>query len=116
MSNGVIIGLTEVVVLRGNNNKKEELTARIDSGATSSSIDLDLAESLQLGPVIRSKMVKSAHGVRKRPIVKAIININGSLMEAEFTLADRSRMTYQLLIGQNILKQGNFLIDPNKVV
>lgn len=114
MSDRTILGLTEVVVLIGNNKKEEELTARIDTGATSSSIDLALAESLHLGPIIRSRTIKSVHGAWKRPSIKAMININGLLMEAEFTLADRSRMTYQILIGQNILKQGNFLIDPRK--
>ena len=43
-----------------------------------------------------------------------MIKMNGLVIEAEFTLADRAHMNYPLLIGQNILKKGNFLIDPNK--
>ena len=37
-------------------------------------------------------------------------------LEGDFTLANRSHMTYALLIGQNILKAGHFLVDPLKKV
>lgn len=110
-SERVVLGLTEQIVLLANN---ETRVARIDTGATASSIDKTLADQLQLGPVIRTKIVKSASGVKERPIVKATIQLSGLTIEEEFTIADRSHMTYPLLIGQNILKRGNFLIDPNK--
>lgn len=112
MTDKVILGLTEKIKLLG--NKEVELIARIDTGATSSSVDSNLAEELSLGPVIRTKIVKSASGVKKRPIIKAKIILKDIEIEEEFTLADRGHMTYPLLIGQNILKKGNFLIDPNK--
>jgi hypothetical protein len=115
MSEGrVILGLTEDITVLGNNGIEAEHTSRIDTGATSSSIDTNLAEKLQLGPIIKDKIVKSASGVKTRSVVLAKVKLNGSIIEAEFTLADRGHMTYPLLIGQNILKQGNFLIDPNK--
>lgn len=107
-----ILGLIGPVVLQGNNGEEKVVTARIDSGATSSSMDIQLAEKLQLGPVLRTRLVKSASGVKKRSIVLARVNIKGTVIEEEFTLADRSHMTYQILIGQNILKKGRFLIDP----
>ncbi|MBU0470868.1 MAG: RimK/LysX family protein [Nanoarchaeota archaeon] len=110
----VILGLTEQVDLIGNQGQKINIKARIDTGATSSSIDLGLAKELNLGPVVKSKVVKSASGVKKRPIVKAKIILREIEMEEEFTIANRNHMTYQVLIGQNILKKGNFLIDPLK--
>ncbi len=112
----VILGLTERVTVIGLHGKKEKVVARIDTGATSSSIDLVLAQRLHLNPSTRSKIVKSASGVKKRPVVHAKIRMDGLLIEEEFTLADRGHMTYQLLIGHNILKKGNFLIDPHKEV
>ena len=115
MGERYILGLIEEVILIGN-NKEEQLVARIDSGAITSSIDLNLAKKLDLGPTIRSRIVKSASGVGERPIVEAKIKINNNLIKNEFTLADRSHMTYPILIGQNILKQGRFLIDPLKEV
>jgi hypothetical protein len=109
----VILGLTESITILGE-DKQEQVTARIDTGATASSIDLKLAENLNLKKIEKIKLVKSASGVKKRPVVIAKVKLNGDILEEEFTIADRSHMTYPLLIGQNILKRGNFLIDPNK--
>ena len=114
MAERKVLGFAEPVILLGNDEKEENVIARIDTGATSSSIDINLAKKLNIGPIIRSKIVKSASGIRKRPMVKAKVNLNGTLIEEEFTLADRSHLTYQMLIGQNILKKGKFLIDPLK--
>lgn len=105
-----IVGLIEKVIVRSNSNKKE-LIARIDTGATKSSIDLTLASKLKLGPVVDSRLIKSAHGTRLRPVVEAEVTIRGRTLRAKFTLADRGHMKYSVLIGQNILKKG-FLIDP----
>ncbi len=112
MKDKVILGLTEYVIVRGNNGKEAKGVARIDTGATSSSIDYSLAGELQLGPILRSKMVKSAAGIKKRPTIKVNVILKGTNIEEEFTLADRSHMTYKMLLGQNVLKKGNFLIDP----
>jgi hypothetical protein len=109
----IVIGLTEKIVLKLKGNKKEEIMAKIDTGASKSSIDLKLAAKLKLGPVIKSKMIKSAHGNRLRPIIIADIEIARKRVKSEFTLADRSHMTYPILIGVNTLKHG-FLIDPSK--
>lgn len=109
----IIIGMLEEIELNGNNEMDERLIARIDTGATKSSIDYKLASKLKLGPVIESRLVKSAHGSKLRPVVKATITIKGKKITGKFTLADREHMKYRVLIGQNILKQG-FLIDPNK--
>jgi hypothetical protein len=106
-----IIGLTEIVKIIGT-RETMDLLARIDTGATKSSIDLGLAKKLGLGPVVDSKLVKSAHGVKLRPVVRADIEIGGKNIQAKFTLADRMHMNYEVLIGQNILKK-HFLIDPS---
>ncbi|MBI3291141.1 ATP-dependent zinc protease, partial [Candidatus Falkowbacteria bacterium] len=103
MKDKVILGLTEYVTVRSNSGKEAKIIARIDTGATSSSIDYTLAGELQLGPVISSKVVKSASGIRKRPNLKVKIALKGIDIEEEFTLADRSHMTYRMLLGQNVL-------------
>jgi len=110
--NKTIIGLVEKIELY---NKKGSMTllARIDTGATKSSIDARLAAELQLGPVIQRKLIKSAHGNKIRPIMEAKIRLARKIITSEFTIADRNHMKYHVLIGQNILKQG-YLIDPGK--
>ena len=109
------LGLTEKITVIGPKGS-EEIVARIDSGATASSIDLKLSAKLGLGPITRTKIVKSASGVKRRPIILVKVKIGNQELEEEFTLADRNHMTYPVLIGQNVLKEGNFLIDPNKEV
>ncbi|MEK6982999.1 MAG: RimK/LysX family protein [Nanoarchaeota archaeon] len=112
LSGKVVIGLAEKVGIYHHNGKKNAV-AKIDTGATKSSIDTNLATELKLGPVIKSKLVKSAHGSKLRPIIEATIELAGKKIKSEFTLADRAHMKYRILIGQNILKDG-FLIDPTK--
>lgn len=107
-----VVGLLEKVKLNGHSGN-EEIIARMDTGATNSAIDLQLASKLKLGPVIESKIVKSTHGTKLRPVIEAEIDLCGRKIKDRFTLADRSHMRYPILIGQNILKQG-FLIDPSK--
>lgn len=114
MAERTILGLTEEVVIIGSEGKQEKVTARIDTGATSSSIDYHLGTKLAIGPITKTRVVKSASGTRKRPIVLVTIKMNNLIIEEEFTLADRSHMTYPVLIGQNILRKENFLVDPQK--
>lgn len=107
-----IIGLVEKITLKGENLDKE-VDARIDTGAQISSIDMKLATELKLGPVIRTKKIRSANGSMVRPILEVEINIDGHDIKEEFTLSNREHMDFPVLIGQNILKKG-FLIDPSK--
>ena len=116
MKDKVILGLIEQVTVHGSKEREAEALARVDTGATSSSIDYSLAGELQLGPVISSKIVRSASGIKKRPTIRVKITLKGIDIEEEFTLADRSHMTYKVLLGQNVLRRGNFLIDPLKKI
>ncbi len=112
MTKKTIIGLKEHVTILGD-GKARKVVARIDTGATKCSIDSSLAKSLGLGPVIREKKVKSAHGISMRALILARIAIAGRKFRVFFTLADRKHMKYSVLIGRNILKRG-FLIDPSR--
>ena len=107
----VVIGLTEEIVVIGKKGSKK-VVARIDTGATKCSIDTSLAKELDFGPILRRKVIKSAIGSSKRGVVRFKINIKGEEISGSATLADRSHMRYRVLIGQNILKKGKFLIDP----
>jgi hypothetical protein len=106
-----IVGLVEEVTIATATASKT-VKARIDTGATKSSIDMKLAEQLQLGPVLERRTVRSAHGSTVRSIVKARLTIDGIELEDEFNIAERGHMTYPVLIGQNILKKGKFMVDP----
>lgn len=107
-----MLGLTEDVTVYS--GKEERVVhARIDTGATISSMDARLAAELRLGPIEKVKVVKSANGKKVRPVLTATIKLAGRSVTGLFSLADRSEMKYRVLVGQDILRQG-FVIDPTK--
>jgi hypothetical protein len=107
------VGFLEKATVYGPDGQRTVI-ARVDTGAARNSIDKNLAKKIGIKKVIKHKVVKSAHGVKKRPIVKAHLKIvNKKLNDITFTLADRKHMKYDVLIGRNTLKQG-FVVDPDK--
>ncbi|MFT4304684.1 MAG: RimK/LysX family protein [Candidatus Woesearchaeota archaeon] len=106
-----VVGLIEKITIYGF-DKKIDVLAKIDTGATRSSIDLNLTKKLNLGPIIRTKIIRTVEGSSKRPVIKAKIKFSNETITEEFTVADRSKMKYSVLIGLNILEKG-FIIDPN---
>jgi hypothetical protein len=108
----IIIGPVEDVLIKGLNTSLS-FEGRVDTGATSSSIDASIVADLNLGPILSVKKVRNTHGETLRPVVEAEITLRHKKLKAIFTVADRSRMKYKVLIGRNILKEG-FLIDITK--
>lgn len=104
------IGLIEPVILE--NGKK--VRAKIDTGADSSSIDKTLLESLGDKKVIAHKYVRSALGRNKRAIVELEVEFCGKKFKEKFTISDRKKLTYKMLIGKDILKKERLLVDPTK--
>lgn len=112
-------------------NHAQPIQGKIDTGATTSSMDADWYEAdTKNGKVtFTSKLfgdakitmdmegtqtVQTAAGSEVRPVIKLDVKINDiPVKDALFNLNDRKGMA-PILIGQNILKAGNFVIDPNK--
>ncbi|MFH1848977.1 MAG: RimK/LysX family protein [archaeon] len=111
MDERIIIGIVEKIVVQGSNGQ-EELLAKIDTGATKSSIDSQLAGKLYLGPITKTRLVKSAHGNKLRPVIEVTLTLAKKKVTSEFTIADRRHMKYKVLIGQNTLQHG-YIIDPS---
>lgn len=110
----ITLGLKEHLVLLDKDCQPiRTLAARVDTGAVKSSIDIKLAKKLGY-PIIKHIKIRQAAGTTTRPVIRARVLIHGQLLAGEFTLIDRSKMTYRVLIGQDILKKGEFLIDPMK--
>lgn len=55
---------------------------------------------------------KGDTGFMKRPVVKLVMCLGGKKVRARVNLADRSGFLYPMLIGRNVLKAGDFMIDP----
>lgn len=91
--------------------KYREVMARIDTGATYSSIDKALAKKLKISHNIVGRVkVVNAHGVSWRNLIRVRFMIRNQKRWAYFTLADRSQLEFPVLIGRTSLK--GFLVDP----
>jgi hypothetical protein len=128
-----VINSTDMIELIDLNSLR--LQARIDTGATSSTIhaeeitvlEKDQNKRVQFyvrddqnnkhGPfqstLLDQVKVKSSNsGVSRRLVVELKIRIHGHIQAARFTLFDRSKMSYRVLIGRDLLQAGNFLVNP----
>jgi hypothetical protein len=103
-----------------------KLLARIDTGATTSSLDArdlkikeNIAEfklapkygDLQFRlPVVDWKHIRSSEARERRPVVEMELCLGAKRILAKVNLNDRSTVKYPLIIGRNILKE-NFIVD-----
>lgn len=63
-------------------------------------------------PVKRKTTIVRTGEEERRYVVHLDIKMGGKLIDAEFSLNDRSKFEYQVLIGRNIIN-GRFIIDPS---
>jgi hypothetical protein len=112
-----LVGPIEYVKVIGHNGEAR-VKGKIDTGATRTSVDVWLAANIGLGPTVSVAKVKSAlvDEVRSRPLVRAIVEIDGEKFALPVSVDDRSDMRYPVLIGMDILRLGHFLIDPSKKI
>lgn len=123
-----IIGSTEYVEVAG----IKDIPAKIDTGADSSSVwasDIDMQKDgtlvfslfdkkspLYTGELFktqdyRAKVVRSAHGDEQiRYRVKLPIRLGQKTFETTFTLSNRAKNNFPILIGRHTL-EGKFLVD-----
>ena len=108
MENRLTLALVETIILEDGKKYK----AKIDTGADSSSIDKKLASKLGEKKIISHKIIRSALGRHRRPTIMVGLEIQGKHFDEKFSIADREKMKYKILIGCDILKKEEFLVDP----
>ena len=124
-----VIGAVEKIYLPP---MKSPFLSRIDTGATSSSLD---AESIKIferdgkswvaftvinrqtketytfeKPRVKRIKVKRIIENEHRPMVEMDVKMGGESFKANFTIAERENFEYQTLIGRNVLS-GRFVVD-----
>lgn len=125
-----LIGATEYLTLLPYG---QVLEARIDTGAATSSLDavvtriyraeggrrvrfvLRRGRRLELDLPLRRMVRIKRHGMEDelRPVVELRLRMGSEIMQGEFTLADRSRFDYPVLVGRNLLR-GRFVVDVDR--
>lgn len=64
--------------------------------------------------VIRTVSIKKrGGGVERRPVVELNLCIAGIEVEGEVSLADRTTFNYPLLIGRDMLEEGDIAVNPD---
>ncbi len=131
-----IIGIFESITVKNPlSNLEKTVEAKIDTGAYSTSICSELAESLGFGEILESfnpyfnnhakkeklkthplflgaVSVLSANGKTLRPKVRISLSLGGVSFEVPATIADRRELKCKAIIGRAALK--SFIIDPQK--
>ena len=125
-----VIGVSAYVDFRGYKNLKQ-IPARIDTGARTSSLWVSdtkvrdgvatfklfgLGSPWYTGKVVRADVLEvrevtsSTGHTEERYVISMPIRMGKRRLDAKFTLSNRSKQTYPILIGRNTLR-GNFLVD-----
>lgn len=134
----VVIGRIEKVYVE---DAKFTASARIDTGAGVSSINAEIIKIIKSDEADKEETVEfrvldddkhirtmkrkivgwqnikkksTKEGYVLRPVVEMDFCIAGKRVQARVNLADRSQFLYPVLVGRNVLKAGDFLIDPAK--
>lgn len=83
---------------------KITLNARLDTGASMSSIDSRLAAALGFDPILNDvRVIKSSLGKEIRQVVSLPILYDGQEHLCRFNLADRSNLSFPILLGRDFL-------------
>lgn len=109
------------------------LSGKVDTGADLCSLHVDMWKANEPAKTVTFRIDSiSAHNfttklerfqaiktvtqeVTYRPVIKLNIIVNDKIInEIEFNLNDRSNMDNQVLIGNNLLVAGKFMIEPTK--
>lgn len=109
-----ILGIEEKVIVLDSEAAPHTLRAKVDTGAYRTAIDERLAKKLGLhAEVLEHRAVRSALGKQLRPVVRLTMNVRGRTITTEASIADRTRMNYDMIIGRRDMK--GFLVDPSKI-
>jgi hypothetical protein len=113
--------------------------AKVDTGATSSALDVESCElttgsdgrvlahirlaldrplstqgRLVEAPVVRTTVVKNTAGMReRRPVIEVSVRLGSSLKRIQMTLTNRSSMTFRVILGREALRN-DFIVDVSK--
>ncbi|MFB6177075.1 MAG: RimK/LysX family protein [Halobaculum sp.] len=95
-----VIGYTTEIRVAGHEGA-ETVVAKADTGATRTSIDLQLASEVSAGPIDDTANVKGDGA--NRPVVPVGIRLGDYTHEIRANVRDRSHLTHDVLLGRDVL-------------
>ena len=99
------IGERELVRITGPGGDTAETVATVDTGASSSSIDEELAEDLGFDLENADTVtVSSALGREERPVITGGMQVAGRVIASRLTVNDRSERDTRMLLGRKDLR------------
>lgn len=97
-----------IKVIPPSDGRKERIIFQIsDNKNTTRTLEREVIEYVNIKK-------KGEKGFIPRPVVRLDFCLGGKQIEGRVNLADREEFLYPLLIGRNILKTGDFLIDATR--
>lgn len=113
VSGHIVLAAHETVQIRDAKGEPHTINAKIDTGAWRTTLDAALAHQWGLAAnIIDYGQVRGALGREQRPVVEFTFTIRDKTIKTKGYLADRSHMTYPIIIGRRDLK--GFLVDPGR--
>ncbi|MBI2462927.1 MAG: hypothetical protein HYV65_01680 [Candidatus Spechtbacteria bacterium] len=109
-----IIGIRENISIITPNGITHPTVAKIDTGAYRTTLDVKIAEQLNLTGIKKYKHVRGVLGKENRPIIDLVFELRNKKISTEAFVADREEMKHDIIIGRRDLKR--FLVDPAKNV
>ena len=111
-----LIGVFETIKIRTGKKKRVSVSAKIDTGALSTSIDERLANELGLltkENILLQKKFKSSLGEQERPVIRFIFWLKGKRIVTRSSITHRKELRRMVIIGRRDLKE--FLVDASDV-
>ncbi|MFB6298239.1 MAG: aspartyl protease family protein [Salinirussus sp.] len=110
-----VLGYTTRIRITGRRGS-ERVIAKSDTGAERTSIDTTLAGEIGAGPLVGTTDVRSGTtgGTETRPLADVDIRLNGQWRNVTASIADRSALTYPVLLGRDVLE--GYTLDVSRTV
>jgi len=80
-----------------------EVTAKSDTGAKRTSIDMEIAGAVGAGPITGTRTFRSSTGKSVRPLVEIEVRVLDETRAVTASVADRSSMSTAVLLGRDVL-------------
>jgi len=108
-----LIGSQEVIWIVDDIGDQIPIKARIDTGATHSSLCISVARRLKLKSIPWESMrLRNAHGSSERPVYWLTFILGNKRIKTKVSVIERRHLQCDMIVGRRNL--GSFIVDPSR--